>query len=505
MNYRHPGFSHRSRMQSESLATAGSRHPPHRRSRPGSPCPPAGLFAVLLLLASGPALASAETGQRTLDRLRDPLIVEGSEFAGLFDAEAPQDLSLYAYGPGGFRAIPCQFDFIGEDKLVIPRQVNRVRQKAVYDFIPNPDYPERLAGRYQFLFMARDAGDLFPGPELPADFSKGVEIEIRDPVTGGVGWAYLMKPGTAPAPLKDDYVDYTLIKKGQQNTEQIQAVGYVTGFPDANKPFAYGYWVIPRGAGGSGENLLQTLRVRVHIKILGLTLELDPKTNIIPYVLGYNDGPVRVTRRVFSSVVFKGIKMDWLMGGDAKLETESHYYGDYFFFDGEVSLPGFVKKVSKIKAMFTTDFSKNASGLTWFNSENAADPGCVADGKMSPQEQALAQAPYGWSLLTGEQGGWANILQMHTASVRPNMKLFYLDDSAYRYEKDPDIDGTWASTGYYLDKLDKAEEKVTFRTNIFAIPNTFSVSDIPQLTRLVDNPLQPAVKRFWGHKPDERN
>jgi len=463
----------------------------------------AGLAALFLLWLSGAGPSLADPERNTLNRTRDPLIVESAEFAGLFNGETPEALNLYAWRSEGFLPIPCQFDFIGEDKLVIPRFVNRVREKAVYDFLPNPAYPVDLQGRYQLLFMARDTGDRFSGPEMPAGFSKGVEIEVRDPVTGAAGWAYLMKPDTPPTVVVEDYVNYTLVKKDSQNNEQIQATGYVAGFPDADKPFAYGYWVIPRTAGGSGENLLQTFRLRVHIRILGLKLELDPKNNIIPYVLGYNDGPVRVTRRVFSSVVVKGIKMDWLMGGDVKLETESHYYGDYFFFDAEVSLPGFVKKISKIKAMFTTDFSRHASGLAWFNAENGSNQGCLVDGRMSPQEQALSPAPYAWSLLIGEQGGWANILQVHTASLRPNMKLFYLDDSAYRYEKDPDIDGTWASTGYYLDKLDKVEEKVTFRTNIFAIPRTFQVSDTVHLTRLVYEPLEAAVRRSWAQKqPD---
>jgi len=445
-------------------------------------------------------LLSGQPDDNSLHRDRDPLLIEGKDLKGLYDGENLGNVGLFAYSSEGFHPVPFQFDFIDEDGLVIPGHVNRVMEKGVYDFIPNDAYPDRLQGHYQLLFMARDTGDRYTGDTLPKGFAKALEIQVTDPVSKGRGWAYLMKPASVLQEARQDYVDYTLIQDDHQNTEQIQARGYTTGFPDADKPFAYGYWMIPKDAGGTGEDLLQTFRVRMKIKILFFNLDLDPKNSIIPYVLGYNDGPIRVTRRVYSSIVIKGIKMDRFMG-DAKLETESHYYGSYFFFDGEVSLPGFVKKISKVKAMFTTDFSHLATGLDWYNAVNGPAQGCVVDGQMSPEEKALSDAPYKWSLLVGPQGGWANILQMHTASVRPNMKLYYLDDASYTSEKDSDLNGTWASTGYYLDKLDQVEEKVTFRTSIFAIPNTFTVSDTDQMVRLVYDPLQASVERIWGNTP----
>ena len=431
----------------------------------------------------------------SLGRDLDPIVVESEVFGGCFDGEKPGSIGLYAYTEDGFGVIPYQFDFIGEDGLVVPGFVNRVREMGVYDFIVNKDYPERLAGRFQLLFMAVDSGDRYPEEEIPPGFSRFLEIMIQDPLTGDKAWAYLMKPDTPPAPAKNDFVDYRLISNNGQSTEQIDAVSYTTGFPNAHKPFAYGTWMIPEDAGGAGIDILQTFRVRIKIKILFLTLDLDPKDNIIPYVLGYNDGPIRVTRRVFSSILIKGVKMDRFLG-NSQLETESHYYRDYFYFDGEVSLPAFLKKISTIEAMFTTDFSPAATGLIWYNAKNPAHQGCLVDGRMSPQELALNQDPYLWSLLVGDQGGWANILQVHTESIKPNMKLFYRDDSSYICEKDPNLNGTWGSTGYYLDRLDEVEDMARFRTNIFAISRTFGVQpDVNSLVRLVYHPLETSVTR----------
>jgi len=496
-------------------ATPPGSPPPTRLRRTGRvPLPLLLLIAALFLPVLSPpcfsqeqpvpapsaTLEETEEGRMTLVRNRDPVVLRNRSLGDLLDGASVHDVALYAYDGRQFHRIPFQFDFIGQDGLVIPSHVNRVMEKAVYDFVPNEKVPDRLVPPYELLFMTKDMGDRYAGDGIPEGFTRAMEIRVQETRGTGSGWVYLMEPRFRASPAEKDYVNYTLIRKGHQNVEQIQAESYTTGFPDADKPFAYGYWMIPNGAGGTGVNLLQTFRVRINMKILFFHLELDPKNNIIPYVIGYNDGPVRVTRRVFSSVVLKGIKMDRFMG-DAKLETESHYYGSFFYFDGEVSLPDIVKKISKIQAMFTTDFSANATGMKWYNTPNEGNRGCLVDGKMSPQELALDPSPYLWSLLVGPQGGWANILQMHTQSVKPNMNLFYLDDSAYRNEKDPDLNGTWASTGYSLEKLDEVDDKVTFRTTILAIPDTFQVPNTRELVNLVYHPPHGHVERTWKLGP----
>lgn len=461
----------------------------------------AAIGLVLPLLWGMRAQAASEMGPCARRQI-DPITLEGEALQGLFDGDTTSALALYAHGPDGFRQIPFQIDYIGEDGLVIPSRVNRVMEKAVYDFIPNPDLPERIGGgRFELLFMAADAGERYPDEGLPEGFLKAVEIEVTDPVDGSRRWAYLMKPETPPdATAVADYVDYTLIQNDSQYTEQIKAVGYVSGFPDADKPFAYGYWIIPRDAGGDGENLLQTFRVRIKVRIMFFTIDLDPKNNIVPYVLGYNDGPIRVTRRVYSSIVLGGMKMDRFMG-DAKLETESHYYGHYFYFDGDVSLPGLVKRVSKINAMFTTDFTHRTAGMSWYNAKNILDGGALVDGVMSPQEKAMDDAAYKWAFLVGPQGGWANLLEMHSEAMKPNMKLFYLDDNTYLDEKEPSVQGTWASTGYSLNRLDEVKDSVAFRTSVFAIPSTFRVPDTKNLVDLVYAPLRVQTTRTWPDAP----
>jgi hypothetical protein len=456
---------------------------------------------------SPPALADTGNPARSIEsapaersRSRDVVILDDPRTGRIFQAQAPEAVRLYAHTGQGFSPIPFQIDFVGEDGLVIPEQVNRFLGQTVYDFTPNPDYPSRLAGRTQILFMAGDGGSRFPGPTLPERFERGMEIVVKDPLDGRVFYAYLLqpRPPAAEPTRSEDYVDYELVPDpgGRGRTQRIRSQGVIMGFADLTQPYVFTDWTVPVDAGGSGTDILQTVRIRMRIRFLFFTFDLDPRNNVFSSVLGFRDGPIRVTRRVRSSVMLGGIKMDRLMS-QATLETESHYLRDFSFFDGSVAFPGLVKSVSKIRAVFTTDFNANAAGMIWTNSENDSGPGCLVDGRMSPQERRLETGPYQWALIQGPQGGWANILRVHNESVRPYMNLAYLDDGSYRDEKDPDLRGAWGATGFSLERLDRAEEKITWRSFVFSIPSGFTESDMEGLVRLVFHPLEAGMGRAW--------
>jgi hypothetical protein len=49
-----------------------------------------------------------------------------------------------------------------------------------------------------------------------------------------------------------------------------------------------------------------------------------------------------------------------------------------------------------------------------------------------------------------------------------------------------------------MDRLDKTEEKLTFRTYIFAISRDFKPEDATSLIRLVYDPLEVGVSHVWA-------
>ncbi len=183
-----------------------------------------------------PADDPADTSVNTLTRDRDVVILEGKVFQGIFGGDASGSVALYACRSRGFQRIPFQIDPIGDDGLVVSRYVNRIREKRVYDFVLNPDYPEHIPGRYDLLFMASDAGPRYTGASKPAGYAKAVEIRVEDSVDGGTGWVYMMKREALPLepePLVEkDYVDYGLVPKGDVMMEQVQGTGVIIGFPD---------------------------------------------------------------------------------------------------------------------------------------------------------------------------------------------------------------------------------------------------------------------------------
>jgi hypothetical protein len=71
------------------------------------------------------------------------------------------------------------------------------------------------------------------------------------------------------------------------------------------------------------------------------------------------------------------------------------------------------------------------------------------------------------------------------------------EDSPIRYGPASKSLQRWASNGYRMDRLDKTEEKLTFRTYIFAISRDFKPEDATGLIRLVYDPLEVGVSRVW--------
>ena len=57
--------------------------------------------------------------------------------------------------------------------------------------------------------------------------------------------------------------------------------------------------------------------------------------------------------------------------------------------------------------------------------------------------------------------------------------------------------GAWATTGFSLDRLDRIEEKISFRSYVFALPSTFRVSGVEKLVQLVFDPLEAGVGKMW--------
>ncbi len=171
----------------------------------------------LLGVAAGACalLAVAAAAASTLTRDRDPVVMQGQDLPALSGAEVDRVVA-FAYS-GGWIQIPVQID---ERKLV--------DYGVVYDTTPigilslayadpdtytGADSDPAFDDDDELVFMAADAGERAPaGSPAPGGVlaNSGVELEITDPLDGGVGYVYLFVGNGSLSPdAGQDYVTYT--------------------------------------------------------------------------------------------------------------------------------------------------------------------------------------------------------------------------------------------------------------------------------------------------------
>lgn len=450
-----------------------------------------GLF--LILCFSGPLLGSE---QKTIARIADPVVVNNAILKGRFSKVSIREMCVLVYRNREFDIIPYQIDERGpEGELILTQGQLKGKQRDKEGNYGEANSLGVFNKRDEIVFLARDMGDRAPPGKWPKDAERAVEIQASDPLNGGLAWAYLASFSKPPVPAGQDYIAYNTLEKKRNKPEvHILAERYHAGFTDLSKPVAQSDWHIKKGS-WEGKDIMKTFRSMIDIRLgfihFDFTLE-----NIIPKRLGQIDGPVRVVRRIRNSVRFAGIPIpDFLMKklAGAALDTDSFYYPDYFYFTGKLSMPHVVVKYGKkSKAIFTTDFNANTAGMYWTDQKNQVTA-CIVDGVMSPQEHALDDGLYRWSLLHGEQGGWMNILTFEEGFRDLDIRLYYMDNEVDGTlpEGDPPLKG-YASTGYRVKDFQKIQKgkPLVFTTNLFAIDPTFKKGDEAAYVNLIFHPLQ---------------
>ena len=464
------------------------------------PFPIHGLLLALIFCAhAGPAGAQEE--RASLRRTYDVVQVTSDDLDGFMNGTPVEDLRLVRLG--GQLLAPVPFDVMkrDEDGNYVLDGMNRnvewrggtyeIREssvKAAGDIRKvriemedrRADQSGPLGGVDEVLFQARDAGDRYTGGFPQA--RKALEVELQDPVDGGRGWVYLLDAPDMPlSPV--DYVSYAFDASAQ--SERVKAAGGTEVTFDLKKSAAYRDFVLPVNG---GLDIAHTFRAEASFGLKPVMLRwlprfsINPEDSSIPILVGYRDG-VFVVRVVKSKI--DNFLMEKYLGDEIKrseLVTVSHYFPRYQYFRGKFPLAKKLRKWMKdLDVVMTTDFNKNARGMRFYNSRNLE--GCVVDGRMDAREQALDDAPYAWSMLTGENGGWANILNM--LNNRDKMRLFYDDDG----EKD-----IWGSIGYRLKKLDDVDA-MEFVTYIFLLPPNADPGFMEQLLNLVYKPLEVRTGR----------
>lgn len=253
------------------------------------------LIHVLVLLFVSLFSVTAFASPRTLVRTEDFIVITGSQASGLLGSEV-SDLRLFSCRSGKCAPVPVQVDKVDSmDRYVFPTELNSDRDGS------------RLDDNDEICFMVSDAGDRAPSGWAPEGASRGMEIEIRDPLDQGRGWAYLYELPGKPPPKVPDYIGYRI----EGDTTLIESPQFVLGYKTGRISYDMMRMVTP--SGGLGADVLDRQRVGIDAQMAGdMNLSLSaPESIIRADDIAVIDGPVRVILDQVVMVEIGTISMQW--------------------------------------------------------------------------------------------------------------------------------------------------------------------------------------------------
>lgn len=416
-----------------------------------------------------PAPGVAPWGQRTLDRLPDPVVVKGSEVDGLLGKKIDR-LGVFVRGQGGWLPVPYQIDQRdGEGMLIFPFGPKSNRAKGT----------GRLEPQDEIVFMAADAGDRWAPSAAPAPegAGSGVEIGLADPLGAGRGWAYLFD-FSGEFPRSDrDYVSF------DPRTARIASDHMFFKYAPAQDKIYYEEIGVPTSGGGTGREFIDRLKLRIYIKTrlwFSLTFDEDEWDSSVGRWI---DGPVRVVRQIENELRFLGVAIA------PTILVDAMYYRDFHVapttIHQTVNIPAIAKEAW---FKFAIDMNENGKGMRYYRpSPGAEDPWHAVDGKMEDDEEDLDPKHPDWHLVTGSHGTHLLRVEMPEPLV-PVTDLYYLDDETNEDEPEG-TPGSIGEVGYKFDLFPL--EQGVYKMRVFNIfPPRFKAGDEDRYQAMIDHPLE---------------
>jgi hypothetical protein len=464
------------------------------------------IFLLLLLWgASGLAraeetpVASGEPApleQKTFTRWPDPVVVDCGMFSSLIGMKV-EFLRVAAFSGGSLKPIPFQVDERDGKGLRVYPSGERANPE---------DANGRIDKGEELSFMARDCGDRAPESAFPPGLDIREEVELKDPLTGGRGWVYLLYSETHPPPLSDkDYIIYVpkYTCKGEGDCQVIRSEymedhyypmePYFDISKYENIGFAHRYMSTTPAAGGTGVDYVDRMKGRLTMAFVFGTLKFhadESKVNF--YEAAYKDGPIRLIRNIQIIISLPlGIKAPGIAV-------------DLLWYDTIVDVPMVIDipfnpkyLLSYLELTVGEDHASGAMGMRIYNSNNPE--GFVVDGRTSPQEtDRWINDRDEWRLMTGSQGTIMNRSFWDDRYLKQMkwVKVNYRDDLSTMDlpEEDPGMIGMISQTnrveGIKKDRYFSYLEWYWPPSFLFHGPgNTYRLGDEKSYLDIADHPV----------------
>lgn len=431
-----------------------------------TPCAPTIiLIALVLMIAAG----RSETGSRSLLGWKlERIIVRGSSLTKL-DGVSIERLRLVAFHDGKMGAIPFQID----------------ERDAKNQYILNPPSGNptatpgsgKLVNNSELAFMAADAGDQGKVEGARAF----IEMELKNPNDNSRGWAYLVDFAANPPPLSNiDYVTYK--KKGDR--EDISTAFYVQGF-NKSHVFFDDLTILP-AAGGNGKNFVDKMKMRTSVSAISGKVNIARnEENFRSVVTGIKDGPIRAIRRNETQMVLLlGMKSPAVI-------VDGTFYKSSFEVPTLFSLPFRMDIVANdVVYRQGMDMNHTAIGIKYYN--NFSREGVVFDGKMTPQEEAIAKSPvtHTWTLVAGAPGAFLYVGKWAPGTPM-KVLAYYRDDPSM--QDPPENEPGVMMFGYRFENILKVRnETYAFNLLNYIVPNFDG--NINSIVGLAEHPIQFTVR-----------
>ena len=372
---------------------------------------PARLWVVALLLVipcSQVALAQPDSGEKTLQRTVDPVIIAGEKLPGL-TGMGINSIRVFSFQNG--RAVPVPFQVDQRDSngdwvwdVVYRKQLDYDEEGFHLPTLRKPvshgkgtvdDQDPRgkaiLDENDVLVLMAKDLGDHSETPYDIADAELVLELEVTDAATGKRGWAYAACFKGAPPPLSNtDYIHYNT----KQNT--VQSPLYKFSITDDHPALITDLHI-------------NNYPIANNIKLKGeVTLSLPLPTwqikfteeDIHGYTEGYIEGPVRIIKRNIAYLS--------LSGG---LVTTRDLTCDHFYYPRHVEIPVCVSirfPVKEVAMTLTTDYTEPPFHHLYMGKEK--DDHAHASGDDSSLRSHMHQLGTEWIALESDEASLISLM-----------------------------------------------------------------------------------------------
>lgn len=429
----------------------------------------AGLVGLAATAAAHPA-AAAVVG---LDRLIDPVAIEGARVPEVLGRPIAA-LRVSVWRDGAFVAIPFQVD------------ERDAKGAWVYPHGPEAGTDDD-GGRFDaddvLFVMARDLGAPRPADAPPpsADGASAPavlrELAFRDPLDGHEAFAYLTAWDAAAPPLSaTDYVRYA------PERDEVRAANFSAGF-NAKVPFALDRMSLKLADGTWAPSHVDILKIRLRSTIWSVYDFDRDQDDFESVTAAWIDGPVRV-------VLHKGMSVAMVLGIQTpKLWNDTIFLPYSFQYSVDIALPFSIPAIfSRFELTSGVDFDGLTGAKLYV--KGVDEPVAVQGNPDHSALDALRASGAEQRVTALDWNGNFSLTRIHIdRSVPLRVKVRWVDDPAV---EDPPERKRGATPGLYFDFenwLGVEQRNVTIGTGIY-LPPGFRHGEEETFERRLDHPVE---------------